>query len=446
MSVPTKNFSDFTKRYAGLVGIPWDNQNTSEQEFAKGYFQTAIQDGWESNSFLDLCPYGEARFISNLVQYPTKLANPVWTATGVTAANDSSANPMDGFITASALRETATTGVHRIEEALSGIIGATSYSFSCFARSVNRQYLYLTITNGALTAQAVFNLTAGTVATPTGTLTNLTANISQSAAGFYFCELNFTTASAFASSSTLYVGLSDGTANLQYTGDSTYGADVWGVCVTPSSNMGTQNSLLSFQQPGFDEIGTVIEAWWQSPVGYLNPVRCGYQLTRDGIQFINSGPFLFYPYWGFPIPATGNVTNLVIPNIVFISYRKSVPDYSGDDYSVSSAYAIGEQVLFEDSDNVSNYYKCVAATTAGQSPESAPTYWEVILIPNVIFVSSVYSAYAAWLLQDGQMEKSLAMDARSQLELDKQSDVQERQMGLVPPMKVATHVTSQPRY
>jgi hypothetical protein len=443
--VQTKSFSDFTARYAGLVGIPWDSQTSTEQEWAKGYLQTAIQDSWESNSFLDICPYGEARFISNLVPYPTKLANPAWSASAVTVTDNATNNPVDGFETCAAIRETAVDSTHRLIASVTGLIGSTSYCASCFARPVNRQYIYLTILNGALTAQVIVDLFAGTAATPSGTFSNMAANASQSSDGFYFVELNFTTTTAISASTTLRVGVSNSASVLQYVGNVDSGADIWGVCLTPTSNLGLNNSLLPFEQTGFDPIGTVLEVWWQSPVGFLYPVKAGYQITRAGIQFINSGPYCFYPYWGFPVPALGNATGTSIPNIAFLNYRKQVAELSGDDYDASSTYAVGDQVLFDDSEGISDYYKCVAATTAGQSPEGAPTYWEVIPIPAVLFIHAVYSSYANWLLQDGQVEKSLAMDSRAQLELDKQSDVQERQMGLVPPMRVATHVTSQPR-
>jgi hypothetical protein len=106
---------------------------------------------------------------------------------------------------------------------------------------------------------------------------------------------------------------------------------------------------------------------------------------------------------------------------------------------------VDDQVLFTNSSSVSNYYKCTAATTVGQSPENTPGSWSLIEIPASFLFFAVYGAYADWLRFDGQTEKAAAMDQKAQEYQDQEADKAERQEGWVMPMRVQSHVTSQAR-
>ena len=103
------------------------------------------------------------------------------------------------------------------------------------------------------------------------------------------------------------------------------------------------------------------------------------------------------------------------------------------------------QILFEDSDGITNFWKNVIATSPGQSPDSSPDSWELIEIPEIFFNYAVYSSYADWLRMDGQTDKASSADALAQRKMDDESDKQERQQGWIAPMNVYTHTTSQYR-
>jgi hypothetical protein len=130
---------------------------------------------------------------------------------------------------------------------------------------------------------------------------------------------------------------------------------------------------------------------------------------------------------------------------VYIYYRKPCPRFTAPDYDATLTYAIDDQILFEDSDGVTNFWKCVVATSAGQSPDTNPDSWELLEIPEVFFNYAVYSSYADWLRMDGQTDKAASADALAQRKQDEESDKQERQQGWVQDMTVSTHVTSQAR-
>lgn len=139
------------------------------------------------------------------------------------------------------------------------------------------------------------------------------------------------------------------------------------------------------------------------------------------------------------------MTQTVYPTMVFIYYRLACPEFSGENYDASATYAIDDQIYFTDSDDVGNFWKCIVTTTAGQSPETTPASWEVLEIPQFLFDFIVYKAYSDWLLVEGQHGKSAAQAARAEEIIDGEFDKQERQQGFSIPIKMQTHVTSQPR-
>ena len=111
-----------------------------------------------------------------------------------------------------------------------------------------------------------------------------------------------------------------------------------------------------------------------------------------------------------------------------------------------SGYAANVQVLFTNSAGTTDFWLSTAATTAGQTPDTNPTLWSIVSIPEVFFNYCIYASYADWLRMDGQTDKAAAMDEKADEMRVNQADIQERQMGYVPPLRVASYVTSQPRF
>lgn len=72
----------------------------------------------------------------------------------------------------------------------------------------------------------------------------------------------------------------------------------------------------------------------------------------------------------------------VINNPVFVYYRKTIPSYTGDTYSATDTYAVDEQIYFTNALNKGDFYKCLVATSAGQSPSTTAASWEIIPIQS----------------------------------------------------------------
>src|SRR6185295_3528787 len=115
--------------------------------------------------WMDICPYGEARFAGNLLSYPNNLAqSSYWTATALTPTANSLANPADGKVSATKLLETSATSAHKEVQSYT-FLPSTNYQFSGYARPLGRNYLYLAVNDGVTTYYSFFNISTGVIGT-----------------------------------------------------------------------------------------------------------------------------------------------------------------------------------------------------------------------------------------------------------------------------------------
>lgn len=439
MSYPTKSYTAYVKRLCALTGIPQNGLTSDEQGFFQEYFQTNIDEAWTRYSWMEICPFGEARLVGNLVQYANNYTATAgnWTTYHATVTDNQFGNPADARTTAGRLAEDATTNSHYLQSSTAvSVVPNTNYTFSVYYRPFGRTGIYLAAGSGH---SSYFTLTGNGVV---GTQTSCQATCNLTSNGFYLCQINFTT-SASETSLVSELDLWNG-VSLTYAGDGASGGYVWGWYVGQASNT-PLNQLIPYNQTGENSIDTVFTVWKDCPSLTSYPRPQGYQLTPDGVMIVGSGGTGYTYGWGVT-PNTAFSGAILPLNLAFLFYRPPVPDYSGAAFSTSATYAVGDTVLFTDSTSTQNFWECILATTIGQSPDSNPSSWEQIPIPEIFFKYAVYGAYSDWLRQDGQTEKADNADEQAEFQLTTQFDRQERQMGIQAPMKVATHVTSQPRY
>src|SRR5690349_9240998 len=102
----TRPYSYFLTRIAGLMGMSSDDLQDDEKQNILGFFNRAIRDGWERTNWPELCPYGEARFLGNMLPSANDYRAPNWgIGTGDTIQFNAFANPMDGQRTAALYSE-----------------------------------------------------------------------------------------------------------------------------------------------------------------------------------------------------------------------------------------------------------------------------------------------------------------------------------------------------
>ncbi len=431
----TRNYSDFLNSVVQLIGIPPSRLTTEVADSINQFFNNAIRDVWLSTQWIDICPRGEARFVGNGLIYPNNLSKTAyWTPIGLTITGNQLANPLDGSITASKLMETTANSEHRVLQNVTSFFPSQQYSISAYVRPNGRNNVQLVAYDGSTTYSAFFNVAAGTVGTvinATGTTINIQPN------GFYLCQLNFTASANATSSGTYALKLSTDGSTVSYAGDTTKGVYAWGCLVQQLTNVPISDLTIPWQQVGEDTIEAVFDVYQASPASAFYPRSQGYLLTQAGIQMVNGS-------WATYIDGVNqsSIYGVLPCNPVFVFYRKYLPMFTGADYSASTSYAVDAQVYFTDSTGNGNYYKCVEATTAGDSPSTAPSKWEVIPLYTVFFQYCVYRAFGVWLISDGQLDKGDRIMKMAEQKLADAIEVQERQMGDVLPTKFQTHVTS----
>jgi len=401
-------------------------------------FNTSIGKFWGQAPWLETSPYGEARFLGNRLTYPnnlTKTAN--WTATAVTLTANSVANPADGGVTASKMMETGASSAHKVVQTVATFYPSTNFKVSFYARPNGRSHVYLSVTDGVTTYTAFFNVTAGTV----GTTANFTTTtIAQQPNGFWLCTATFTADAAATTSGSVTVQLSSDGSTLSYTGDTAKGAYVWGVLAQQTTNVPVQDNTLAWDQTGENSINVIYDVFATPPFSSNLPARLGYNLTPNGIQIVNGAPY-YYPNYASGV-AQNSIYGAPPQNPIYIYYGKTAPSFTGSTFSATATYAVDDQVYYTNTAGHGDYWKCIVATSAGQDPDDTPTSWELITLYEVFLDLCLYQVLGDWLISDGQMEKAAGAYAIAETRRLDVMDMNERQMQVMPVMKVSTHVTS----
>jgi hypothetical protein len=429
----TKHYSDYLNSMCGLVGVPRSRLTTETSAAFNVYFNTGMRRVWQARNWIDICPYGEARFPGNLLTSANNFTNTAWTLTAATATANAIANPLDGNTTASSLLETSATSQHKAVQTLT-FFPNISYQVSVYARPINRNYIYVAVSDGSDSFTSFFNVYAGTLGTASA---NVQATITPQSNGFYCCNLYFTT-SASAGSGSVSLNVSTDGSTISYAGDASKGLYLYGANALQTQYPTQNSTLIPWAQSGENVIDSIFSCWMDYPASTPYPRNQQYQLTQNGIQVLTNGPTYYVDGVANPGVATTSPT--------FIYYRKATPDYTGDTYDAALTYAVGDQIYFTNSDGSTDYYRCVVATSAGQSPTTTPASWSVREIPEPLFWPSVWYAYADWLTSDGQADKATGAQANAQQKVDEAADREERQMGFFQPTQFFTHLYSRTTY
>ena len=151
----------------------------------------------------------------------------------------------------------------------------------------------------------------------------------------------------------------------------------------------------------------------------------------------------------FRLYDNGTVQKLVFstdPGTVYAEYRIKRPEFVGDLYDTGVAYAIGSQVYFDSGSNTGslvpvvgkphygNFYNCLTATTAGQSPATHPSKWQIVQIPYLFSSYAARGSFADWLKSELQLEAAQVAEAEAQNTLTEAVDIvlrQQKQVGRI---------------
>jgi hypothetical protein len=431
-------YNRYLRGVCALVGIPSDEIPSDVAATLNQNFNTAMKGMWNEAQWLpDICPYGEARIVGNVLTYPNNLAQTAyWTATALTATGNNMSNPADGRVTATRLLETVANSAHKMVQSSISFLPGVSYLAEAYIRPNGRTWTQLSVYDGDTTHSAFFQLTStGTVGT---TVNATTTNIGVQPNGFYLVQMAFTSSDSATSAGTYTVSASTDGSTLSYAGDITKGLYSWGVQLQQTSQVPQTAAILEWDQTGETEIDSIFFVWKTNPVATSYPIEQGYEIVPAGVQLING------TFWNYYVNGVNQNTTygLATANPVWINYRKVMPYYYGDTYDATASYAVDEQVYFVNSSDEGDFYKCIAAASAGDTPETDPDKWELLPIYDAFLQYAIYQSYGDWLISDGQMDKAQAAYAVARSKMDTEADKMERQQGQVMPTRISTHLTS----
>ena len=434
------SYSRYLEGIGGLIGVPTSRISTELAASLLQMFMGAMRKIWSLNTWIDICPYGEARFVGNRLTYPNDTAQTgSWTNTALTITRNSVQNPADGLTTASKMMETAANSAHKIVQNVTTFYPSTDYSASFYIRPNGRNDVQMSVYDGVTTHSAFFSMASGG---SVGTTSNTNStSITLQPNGFFLCNLTFTADAAATTSGTFSVLLSTNGSTVSYAGDTSKGIYIWGNLVQQTENTPVNDSILPWDQTGENTIDALIAVYGTSPASVRNPVTLTTNLLPTGIQLINATPWQTYYIQGVAQSSTYGAPQ---SNPVYIFYRKQMPNWSGDVFDATATYALNDQVFYTltAAPYTGDYWRCVVATTAGQDPEDTPTSWEKLEIPEIFLPYLIHQAFAEWLVSDGQMTQAGGAYQIAANALDDAAEVQERQMGLIMPLRVQSHLTA----
>lgn len=204
---------------------------------------------------------------TNLFTYSSDYKNAAWTIQNSTVTATADISP-DGTQNAQMLVEGTSASVpYRFYLAFT--YTATSYTQSIYAKANGRNYIVLWNSSGASVAQCTFDLSAGTVVTPS----NCTAAISSVGNGWYRCSITFTALAGAANTMFQVQNNSTNGYNSYYTGNGYSGIYVWGAQLEalafPTSYIPTVASQVTRSADSASMTGTNFSSWYNNAEGTI---------------------------------------------------------------------------------------------------------------------------------------------------------------------------------
>ena len=121
-------------------------------------------------------------------------------------------------------------------------------------------------------------------------------------------------------------------------------------------------------------------------------------------------------------------------SFVWIQYRTRCPKLNGSLFSATTAYAAGAQMYYSSATLAGNFYTALTSTTAGDTPDSAPSEWSVVPLPRIFHRYLVLGMAADWnkytVGTDPEAEEpTMDLQAMANAELDDVKSLYVGQMG-----------------
>ena len=214
---------------------------------------------------------------TNLFTYSADFSNAAWTKSNASITANTIVAP-DGALDGDKIVENTATGQHRVYKTVSGTTNTNAYTLTVFAKAAERVRIYVGMAESPTFSRqgnAVFDLSAGTVANTTTGLNGATggvATITNVGNGWYRCAytltLGGTDTSIFADINIVSTG-----TTISYTGDGYSGIFIWGAQLEagafPTSAIATTSAQVTRSADAASMTGTNFSSWFNNGQGTL---------------------------------------------------------------------------------------------------------------------------------------------------------------------------------
>jgi len=211
-----------------------------------------------------------------------------WTNAG-SSENTNVAVAPDGTSTADALVDTAISETHNFTQAVSGLAGSTSHTFTCFMKKGSKNYGVLVFAPNTswgigTGASVFFDLNNGTV----GTTANATGTIQALPNGWYRCTATATT-TAIPGTVTMRIGSSLTGSAQTYTGTGDEAIYLWGAQLEagafPTSYIPTTTATVTRAADVASITGSNFSSWYNQTEGTVFAEAPGIYSTGSVLTF-----------------------------------------------------------------------------------------------------------------------------------------------------------------
>lgn len=157
------------------------------------------------------------------------------------------------------------------------------------------------------------------------------------------------------------------------------------VCIqesrTPTQSGGDEGNYIDLNQAGETDIGEVFNVWNKSPKANQDQVEMTWYLSENGIQISESTT----PVW--------------------VYYRKTPIELTGEQYSQSTSYVSGDQAY---DTTLKDFYVANQAVASGadNSPNTQPSYWDKVSIPKIFEDYLIRGAVSDYLRHNGEYDRA----------------------------------------
>jgi hypothetical protein len=145
--------------------------------------------------------------------------------------------------------------------------------------------------------------------------------------------------------------------------------------------------VVPYTGTGVTSLGTVLGCYNEDPRVHIAAGLQDWILTESGVEVRGTG------------------VGVTAAASTFIEFRTAAPTLGTLTYDTNVIYPAGSRVLYTSALGVGNFYIAGAGLAAGQSPETNPSLWTLIEVPEFMERYLVQGAYADCLKADGHPEQ-----------------------------------------